>query len=124
MLKRVFAILLVIVFALSVAPGCSTLRAWMCPNGPEVAKNLSTTVDQLKTLVDKLKASLLAGYDAEIELAYLAAKGSLAAAQALMAQACPEPAKVAAVVDAAEKVAIPQARSAVKKAVHLGFIKP
>jgi hypothetical protein len=122
-MKKLFVALMVMVMLSTGTVGCATLQGWFCPNGPDVVANLQTTVDSAKLLVDQLGAVLLSGYDAEIEIAYLAAKGTLAAAQALLTQACPDPAAVNSVVAMAQKVTIPQANFAMAKAKKLKLIK-
>ena len=97
--------------------------AWLCSNAPSIATKLSSTVEVLKGLTDQLGSALLSGYDAEIELAYIAAKASLAAAQTLLDQTCPDTKAVTAVVDGADKVSIPQSNAAVMKAKKMKMIK-
>ena len=118
MFRKLF-IVLVVVSMLS--PGIMAC-GWMCKNGPMVTTNLNTTVDVLKALVDQLGLALLSGYDAEIELAYIAAKGSLAGAQALLTQSCPDTKSVDAVLAAADKVAI-QGNVAFARAKKLKLVK-
>jgi len=112
MRKFIAALMVVLMFSFS---GC----AFMCANGPQVVEKLNTTVDTLKILTDQLQLSLLSQYDAEVELAYIAAKGSLAAAKTLLEQTCPDPTSVDAVVTAAYKVAIPQALAGAARAKKL-----
>jgi len=115
-MKKLMALFVIVSMLVS---GC----AYFCANGPEVVTKLNTTVDVLKALTTQLQLALLSGYDAEIELAYLAAKGSLAAAKTLLEQTCPDPAVVNDVVNAAEKVSIPQGNAAYVRAQKLKLVK-
>jgi hypothetical protein len=113
MLKRLLMALmcLTLIAAPITISGCATF----CKNAPTVATNLQNTVDTLKATVAQLQAQLLAGYDAEIEMAYLAAKVALSTAQSLLAQWCPDPTKVADVVKDTDVNVVPKARKALMK---------
>jgi hypothetical protein len=112
-MSKILAVLLMF----GVLSGC----AWMCANGPQVTTTLSATVDSLKAIVGQLEP--MAQYDAEINLAYVAAKASLVGAQALLAQSCPDPTAVAAVVEATDKVVVPSATMSFNKAKKLKLVK-
>ena len=103
--------------------GCANFKSAVCGNGPEVAINLQSTVDSLKVTADQLNAILQKGYDAEIAMAYAIAKTSLTAGQALLAQNCPDPADVQAVVTTNKDDVQPKAKAAKARAKKLGLIK-
>lgn len=123
MLKRVIiGVILSALLFLGIA-GCANFKAAVCDNGPEVAINLQSTVNTLKATADELNAILQKGYDAEIALAYAIAKTSLTAAQALLAQNCPDPTDVQAVVATNKDDVQPKAAAAKVRAKKLGLIK-
>jgi hypothetical protein len=123
MRKRILALALCVMLAFTPAilGGCA---GTFCSNAPTVASSLQTTVDILKAQVAQLQGVLLNGYDAEIEMAYLAAKVALTGAQALLKQVCPDPVQVSDVVKNADVVIAPQVRSAYKRAAKLNLVKP
>jgi hypothetical protein len=117
MIKKLFVMLMVV--ALMFSFGCATV----CKNGPDVINKLTVTIDMLKGLTSQLQLALLSGYDAEIELAYIVAKGSLSASQFLLAQSCPDATQVNDVVTSADKVSIPMASKGVMKAKKMKMIR-
>jgi hypothetical protein len=123
MRKRILALVLGLLLALSpvALSGCA---GTFCSNAPSVASSLQSTVDVLKAQVAQLQGVLLNGYDAEIEMAYLAAKVALSGAQALLKQWCPDVAEVASAVKNSDTNITPKVNSAYKRAVKLGFAKP
>jgi hypothetical protein len=108
---------------LTIGVGCANFKSKICGNGPDVAISLQNTVNTLKVTADELNAILQKGYDAQIALAYSIAKTALTAAQALLAQSCPDPKDVEAVATTTTEEVQPKASAAKMRAVKLGLIK-
>lgn len=118
-MKKLLSATVLCAFVISLIVGCTPV----CKNGPNIAASLSNTIATLKATADELNTILQKGYDAEIALAYAVAQTSLTAAQALLAQNCPDPTAVNAVATTTEQEVQPKAAAAKVRAKKLGIIK-